>query len=209
MLAENHIQEDPSKAIRKLKQPKILKNVLLPEDISKIISICPNDTFHGIRNKAIIQILFDCALRRQEVINAKLKDLDLAKGSIKVLGKGSKSFVLPMGQKTIDSLKAWLVIRNNNDSPYLFITQNGDTFDKDYFTHMIKKIAKQAGLHAYPHLFRHSSITYLAEKGMNVFFLQAFARHENLEMTMKYVNKARIDKHLPREHKKYSPGNVI
>lgn len=209
MASEDYIDNDPSEKIKKLKEPKREKSVLKPEDISKLLSLCPSDTFQGIRNKAIIGLLWDCGLRRNEIVTAKLDNLDLKNARLGIIGKGNKPATVPLSRKTVKTLKLWTKTRGQNSSPYLFTSEKGTKLGNDFLTHMVIKLGRKAGLKVYPHLIRHSVITWLAEQGMEPFSLQAFARHEDLKTTMDYVQKARLAQRLPEEHKRFSPGNKI
>ena len=209
MTNENIIPADPSDKIAKLKEPRRDKAILSPKEIKKMVSVCPTNTFEGIRNRAIISVLWDCGLRRIEILGAKLDDLDLRKKRIGVTGKGNKFAVLPLSKKTIKVLQTWINKRDLNGSPYLFTTENGRPLNDSYFTHLIAKIGKRAGIEVNPHKIRHSIITWLAEQGMEPFDLQAFARHEDITTTMGYIQKARLAKRLHEQHRRFSPGNKI
>lgn len=209
MVNEGIISIDPSIRITKLREPKREKDVLGPDDVKKLLSVCKDDTFNGVRNRAILAVMWDCGLRRIEVIGAKIGDLELKRRSIGVVGKGNKYAVLPLSRKTIKSLKLWIKTRGSNGSPYLFITDKGQQLNIDYFSHLITKIGKRAGTEVNPHKIRHSVITWLAEQGMEPFDLQAFARHEGINTTMGYIQKARLARRLPEQHRRFSPGNKI
>jgi integrase/recombinase XerD len=209
MVNEGIVSNDPSVRIMKLREPKREKEVLVAKDIKKLMSACSTDTFEGIRNRAIISVMWDCGLRRIEILGAKLDDLNLKKRSIGVTGKGNKFAILPLSKKTIKTLQSWVNKRGSNGSPYLFTTENGRSLNDSYFTHLIAKIGKRAGVQVNPHKIRHSVITWLAEQGMEPFDLQAFARHEGINTTMGYIQKARLAKRLPEQHRRFSPGNKI
>jgi len=209
MTGEKIIPIDPSERIAKLRELRREKTVLVPKEIKKLLSVCPANTFEGIRNRSIIIVMWDCGLRRTEVIGARIDDLDLKNKSMGITGKGNKFAVMPLSKKTIRNLQIWLDIRGLNASPYLFITKDGRRLSDSYFTHLIIKIGKKAGIEVNPHKIRHSVITWLAEQGMEPFDLQAFARHEDINTTMGYVQKARLAKRLPEQHRRFSPGNKI
>jgi len=157
----------------------------------------------------IIQVMWDCGLRRNEVITAQLSGLNLKAKSLKVIGKGNKAATVPLSQKTVTSLRQWLKIRKKLMSTHLFVSEYNRPLHKYYLTRLISRLGKKAGIKVYPHLIRHSVITYLAEQGMDPYTLQAFARHEKLNTTMIYVQSAQLAKHLPEAHRKYSPGNKV
>jgi site-specific recombinase XerD len=206
---EKIIPIDPSERIAKLREPKREKTVLVPKEIKRLLSVCPANTFEGIRNRAIISTMWDCGLRRTEVIRARIEDLDMKNKSIGVTGKGNKYATMPLCKKTIKILQSWIEVRGSNGSPYLFTTEDARRLNDSYFTHLIIKIGKKAGIEVNPHKIRHSVITWLAEQGMEPFDLQAFARHEDINTTMGYVQKSRLAKRLPEQHRRFSPGNKI
>lgn len=209
MVSEDWIDKDPSAQIKKLKVPKRDKPVLQPEDITRMLSACPPDTFQGIRNRAMIRLLWDCGLRRIEVLNAQLNDLNLANCRLGVIGKGNKYAEVPLSDKTVEALQLWIRARGANSSPCLFVTDGARKLNDSYFTHMIEKIGNRAGIKVNAHKIRHSVITWLAEQGMEPFDLQAFARHEDITTTMGYIQKARLAKRLPEQHRRFGPGNKV
>jgi integrase/recombinase XerD len=209
MLSEGIIDRDPSCNIKKLKEPKREKPVLGLDDVTKLLDACPEKTFRGVRNRAIIRLMWDCGLRRNEVSSALLEDLNLKETRLGVIGKGNKFAWVTLSSTTIKALELWLKKRHRHKSPYIFIGKNGNPLSSSWVTHMIIKLGKSVGLSVYPHLIRHSVVTWLAEQGMNPFDLQAFARHEDISITMKYVNSARIRQRLPAEIRRFSPGNKV
>jgi integrase/recombinase XerD len=208
-IAEGYLEKDPSESIKKLKEPRREKPVLSPEGMARLLSYCSIDTFHGLRNRAILSLMWDCGLRRAEVLSARLDELDLEKLQLAVIGKGNKAATVYLSAKTAEALKSWLEIRGADGSQYLFTNENGQGLKNDFLTHMIIKLGRKAGIRVYPHLIRHSVITWLAEQGMDPFSLQAYARHEDLNTTMRYVQRARLAQRLPAELRRFSPGDKI
>ena len=209
MVSEGLRDKDPSAGIKKIREPKREKPVLQPKEIKMLLTACPQNTFQGIRNRAMIRLMWDCGLRRTEVISARLENLDLKSTNLGVTGKGNKYAIVPLSRKTVKAIETWLELRGSNSSPYLFITEDSNKLNDSYFTHLVKKIGKRAGLQVNAHQIRHSVITWLAVQGMEPFDLQAFARHEDITTTMGYVQKARLAKRLPEQHRRFGPGNKI
>ena len=209
MVSEGIIKREPSLNIKKLKVPRREKPVLGLDEVTKLLNACSERTFEGIRNRAIIRLMWDAGLRRGEIAGARLEDFDIRNARLGVLGKGDKFAWVTLSSATISSLELWLGKRKRHKSPYVFIGKSGNPLSCSWITHMIIKLGKSAGLSVYPHLIRHSVVTWLAEQGMNPSDLQGFARHDDISTTMNYVNSVSLRKRLPAEIRRFSPGNKI
>jgi len=209
MVAEGIIERDPSCNVKKLKEPRREKPVLRVEEVTKLLDACPDRIFEGIRNRAIVRLMWDCGLRRSEISGALLEDLDFENSRLGIIGKGNKFAWVTLSSVTIKALDLWLKKRQRIKSPYIFVGKRGNLLSSSWITHTIIKLGRKAGMKVNPHLIRHSVITWLAEQGMNPFDLQAFARHDDISTTMRYVNSARLRQRLPAEIRRFSPGNKI
>jgi len=198
-----------------LKSPTLPKTVIRPlgnDELQRMLACCPN-YFHGIRDKAIILLIYDSGLRRSEVSNIKLDDIDLNRGSIKVMGKGAKERYVAIGEETKKAIVAYLYLRKDNLA-WLFITQLKDKPGKmqpDSITQMIEKIMTRAGIVGAkkgPHTLRHSFATASIRNGANLFYVQSLLGHSTLNMTRRYA--ATVDsEEAVKNHKSFSPADRL
>ena len=168
----------------------------------------------GIRDLAIIEVLFSCGLRISELVNLKLSELYLEEGYIRVHGKGRKERLVPIGENAIQKLRDWFVVRQGIDvkageEDYVFISlRRGKHLSRISLFVYIKEYAEKAGIrkNISPHTFRHSFATQLLEGGANLRAIQAMLGHEDIGTTEIYMH---IDKsHLRQEILQHHPRNI-
>ena len=195
LLIENLIQTDPSENLVSPKIGRKLPNVLTIEEINLIInSVESNDV--GIRNRAIIEIIYGCGLRVSELTNLLLSNLFLKQGYIKIVGKGNKERLSPIGSLATDSLNDFLTnVRpglkiNNKFSDHVFINNRGTSLSRSMIFKMIKKYTLKANIDKdiSPHSLRHSFATHLVEGGANLRAVQEILGHSSITTTEIYTH---------------------
>ena len=195
LLIENLIQSDPSENLVSPKVGRKLPNVLTIEEINLIIKSI--ETSHiGIRNKAIIEIIYGCGLRVSELTNLLLSNLFLKQGYIKIIGKGNKERLTPIGSLAVESLNDFLKnIRPNlkiNDkfSDHVFINNRGTSLSRSMIFKMIKRYVLKANINKdiSPHSLRHSFATHLVEGGANLRAVQEILGHSSITTTEIYTH---------------------
>ena len=195
LLIENLIQTDPSENLVSPKIGRKFPNVLTIEEINLIInSVESNDV--GIRNRAIIEIIYGCGLRVSELTNLLLSNLFLKQGYIKIVGKGNKERLSPIGSLAIDSLNDFLTnVRpglkiNNKFSDHVFINNRGTSLSRSMIFKMIKKYTLKANINKdiSPHSLRHSFATHLVEGGANLRAVQEILGHSSITTTEIYTH---------------------
>tara|TARA_B100001057_G_scaffold100968_1_gene98026 strand:+ start:19485 stop:20372 length:888 start_codon:yes stop_codon:yes gene_type:complete len=195
LLIENLIQSDPSENLVSPKIGRKLPNVLTIEEINLIInSVEPNNV--GIRNKAIIEIIYGCGLRVSELTNLLLSNLFLKQGYIKIVGKGNKERLSPIGSLATDSLNDFLTnVRptlkiNDKFSDHVFINNRGTSLSRSMIFKMIKKYTLKANINKdiSPHSLRHSFATHLVEGGANLRAVQEILGHSSITTTEIYTH---------------------
>jgi integrase/recombinase XerD len=186
-----------------LEAPKLkrqLPDVLTFNEIENIIAQIDLSTPEGGRNKAILETMYSCGLRVSELVNLKLSQLYLDVGFIRVLGKGSKERLVPIGSVAI---KYILIYRNNirvhspvqaGEEDLLFLNRRGKRLSRVMIFLIIKDLVKKAGITKIisPHTFRHSFATHLVEGGADLRAVQEMLGHESITTTEIYT-------HLDRE----------
>ena len=199
-LLEDIITKDPTTLLEAPKLKRQLPDVLTFNEIENIIAQIDLSTPEGGRNKAILETMYSCGLRVSELVNLKLSQLYLDVGFIRVLGKGSKERLVPIGSVAI---KYILIYRNNirvhspvqaGEEDLLFLNRRGKRLSRVMIFLIIKDLVKKAGITKIisPHTFRHSFATHLVEGGADLRAVQEMLGHESITTTEIYT-------HLDRE----------
>jgi integrase/recombinase XerD len=195
LLIENLIQTDPSENLVSPKIGRKLPNVLTIEEINLIINSVESNNV-GIRNRAIIEIIYGCGLRVSELTNLLLSNLFLKQGYIKIVGKGNKERLSPIGSLATDSLNDFLTnVRptlkiNDKFSDHVFINNRGTSLSRSMIFKMIKKYTLKANINKdiSPHSLRHSFATHLVEGGANLRAVQEILGHSSITTTEIYTH---------------------
>jgi len=193
--------KDPTALLDAPKLSKKLPDVLTFFEIEKILSSIDVSTPEGARNKAIIETLYGCGLRVSELVNLKISCLYPDIGFIRVIGKGDKERLVPIGSSAIKCIKSYIenirvhipVIKGNED--VVFLSRRGKKLSRIMIFMIIKDLAKKAGISKTisPHTFRHSFATHLVEGGADLRAVQEMLGHESITTTEIYT-------HLNREY---------
>ena len=140
--------------------------------------------------KAIFELLYGCALRVSELCSITVNDIDLNKQVVRIMGKGSKTRLVPLGNKSKIIMEDYLSTRNGGDSKYLFITPQGKPISPRYVQRLVKKILtlvtdieKKS-----PHVLRHSAATHMLDRGADIMAVKEILGHENLSTTQIYTH---------------------
>lgn len=199
-LLENISKTDPTTLLEAPKQKRTLPDTLSFEEIEEIISQIDLSKPEGGRNKAILETMYSCGLRVSEVVNLKISQLYLDVGFIRVVGKGDKERLVPIGRSAAkyiniykDKIRVHVdVIHGNGD--ILFLNNRGSKLSRVMIFYIIKDLAKKAGIKktVSPHTFRHSFATHLVEGGADLRAVQEMLGHESITTTEIYT-------HLDRE----------
>ena len=211
---EGEVETDPTELLESPKIGKHLPEVLSLSEIDEIEAAIDLSKPEGIRDLAIIEVLFSCGLRISELVNLKLSELYLEEGYIRVHGKGRKERLVPIGDNAIEKLRQWFVVRQDvevkpGEEDYVFISlRRGKHLSRISLFVYIKEYAEKAGIRKSisPHTFRHSFATQLLEGGANLRAIQAMLGHEDIGTTEIYMH---IDKsHLRQEILEHHPRNI-
>jgi integrase/recombinase XerD len=196
LISEDLIQIDPSDDIEGPKLVRQLPSVLSFEEINSIISHLNETSTHFFRNKAILEILYACGLRVSELTNLKLSNLFLEDEVIKVVGKGNKERLVPIGQEALENLFQYLHRERNQYNPvpgyenYVFLNNRGSALSRVMIFLIIKELVKKSGISkkVSPHTFRHSFATHLLEGGADLKAIQDLLGHESITTTEIYTH---------------------
>ncbi len=181
-----------------LDSPKIKPHipvVLSVSEIESILEIIDLSKPEGHRNRAIIEMLYSCGLRVSELINLKISDLFFKEGFIRVMGKGAKQRLVPVGVPAINSVNIYMSERkflpiNNKDQDTLFLNRRGRKLSREMVFIIVKTESKRAGVTKVisPHTFRHSFATHLVENGADLRVVQEMLGHESILTTEIYTH---------------------
>lgn len=200
-LLEKIASADPTILLESPKLKRSLPDVLGFEEIEAIISQIDVSKPEGVRNKAIIEIMYSCGLRVSEVTGLKISNLHFSEGYINVTGKGDKERLVPVGNDAIkyinlyrEHVRAHLNIQKGEED-ILFLNRRGHGLTRNMIFLMIKDLVKMAGIrkNISPHTFRHSFATHLVEGGADLRAVQEMLGHESIITTEIYT-------HLDRDY---------
>jgi integrase/recombinase XerD len=214
LVLEKEVETDPTELLENPQIGKHLPEVLSIQEIDDIEQAIDRSKPQGVRDVAIIEMLYSCGLRISELCNLKMSELFLEEGYIRVHGKGRKERLVPIGGQAIEKLRQWFVIRVSvkakpGHEDYVFIsTKRGTKLSRITLFVYIKDYAQRAGIqkNISPHTFRHSFATHLLEGGANLRAIQAMLGHEDISTTEIYMH---IDRsHLREEILEHHPRNL-
>jgi integrase/recombinase XerD len=209
---ENIIVVDPTALLEAPKTKRALPDFLHYNEIENILNAIDLSTAEGTRNKAIIEVMYSCGLRVSELVGLKLSNLFFADGFIKVIGKGNKERLVPIGNSAIKYVSIYLTtIRNHQliklgQEDFVFLNRRGTALSRVMVFIMIKNYVQLAGINKTisPHTFRHSFATHLVEGGADLRAVQEMLGHESITTTEIYTH---LDRNFLRKTlEQFLPG---
>lgn len=209
LAADGHIRQDPAELLESPKRWQTLPKYLRPDEVDRLLAQADPATPAGLRDKAMLELLYATGLRVSELVKVKVQDLNLQIGYMTCLGKGSKERIIPVGNQARDWILKYIREGRNlllkEPEPYLFLNRQGKPLTRQGFWKMIKRYGLKAGIvkNITPHLLRHSFATHLLERGADLRSLQLMLGHADISTTQIYtfVTQSR----LKEIYKKYHP----
>jgi integrase/recombinase XerC len=192
LIREGVVKSNPAEEIRAPKAPKRLPKTLDTDRMARLLSP-PEDDPLARRDHAMMELLYSSGLRLAELVGLDLTDLDLADRTVRVLGKGSKTRLVPVGRHAVTALNAWLKDRAGIAKPgetAVFVGQNGRRLGARAIQLRIDRAARRQGidLKVHPHLFRHSFATHLLESSGDLRGVQELLGHSDISTTQVYTH---------------------
>ena len=192
LIREGTIKHNPGIDIQAPKGKKRLPATLDADQMAKLLSFRADLTL-DVRDKAIMELFYSSGLRLSELLNLDLTDVDLRDRTVRVLGKGNKGRILPIGRYAIDALNAWFKERSSIATPEstaVFVGRSGARVGPRAIQHRLADWAKKQGLglHVHPHMFRHSFATHLLESSQDLRGVQELLGHANISTTQVYTH---------------------
>ena len=201
--SENILNENPVLLIKNPKLPKKLPDVLSEKEISLIVNAIQESSQFYQRDKAIIEMLYSCGIRVTELCNLEMTNLFIDEDLIRVMGKGNKERLLPLGLRSKKYLDDYIKHSRNSHikksgSSFVFVSKNGNQLTRAMINIILNKWTQVSGLKksVSPHKLRHSFATHLLEGGADLRFVQALLGHSDISTTQIYTH---IDKHYLKE----------
>ncbi len=192
---EGHVAVDPTLKVDLPKLNRRLPKVLSEAEVDRLLSQVQQKTPVGLRDRAMIEVLYASGLRVSELVNLRQDQVHGERGYLRVLGKGSKERLVPLGRSSLAALKDYLEqgrprFRGSATSSALFLSNRGRAMTRQQFFLLLKKHAKAAGItvNLSPHLLRHSFATHLLNHGADLRSVQAMLGHADLATTQVYTH---------------------
>ena len=217
MLLDGYIDKDPTELLESPQLGRRLPSVLTTEEVDAIEQSIDLSKPEGLRNRAIIEVLFSCGLRVSELVDLRLSNLYLDEGFIRVNGKGSKERLVPISGEAIKQLGLWFEDRKrmnvkSGEEDYVFLNRRGHHLTRTMILIMLKRQALAAGITKTisPHTLRHSFATALLKGGADLRAIQAMLGHEDISTTEIYmhVDNAMLRKEILEHHPRNMRGKA-
>jgi len=210
LVQEQVLERDPARLVELPKGGLKLPHVLSYAEIQALLEAPDPSKPTGLRDAAMIELMYAAGLRVSELILVKVTDVNLEGGFVRVMGKGAKERVVPIGRPAQEKISAYLKgarlqSLKQTASPFLFVGRAGRPITRQGFWKQLKKYARAAGIgqRISPHLLRHSFATHLLESGADLRAVQVMLGHSDISTTQIYTHVAR-DK-MRQAHEKYHP----
>ncbi|MCX8160953.1 MAG: site-specific tyrosine recombinase XerD [Candidatus Saccharicenans sp.] len=197
LLLESHIKKNPAEGLTSPSLWLTLPRVLSLEEVESLLEKPDPKKPQGIRDRAVLEILYGCGLRVSELVSLELKDVRLAQGFLICKGKGSKERIVPVGRAAARWLKTYLKevrpLWDKRGSPVIFLTRRGKPFTRQGIWKILKTYGQEAGLRdkIHPHVLRHSFATHLLERGADLRSVQMLLGHSQITTTQIYTHVSR------------------
>ena len=209
-LRDNRLLADPTLKLLSAKQPLRLPKSLSEAQVDALLNAPDTDTALGLRDRAMLELLYASGLRVSELVNLPSLSLNMREGVLRITGKGDKERLVPFGEEAGDWMQRYLETARsellaNKNSPAVFVTQRGVAMSRVMFWMLIKKYALLADIHVplSPHTLRHAFATHLLNHGADLRAVQMLLGHADISTTTIYTHVAR--ERLKQLHAQHHP----
>jgi integrase/recombinase XerD len=209
-MREGRVACDPTLQIASPKLPRNLPKSLGEKEVEALLSVPNTDDLLGLRDRAMLETLYATGLRVSELVTLKVSEVSLDMGVVRVMGKGSKERLVPLGEESLDWIRRYLgqarpLILDGKLSESLFVTQRGACMTRQAFWYLIKRYATLAGITKImsPHVLRHAFATHLLNHGADLRVVQMLLGHADISTTQIYTYVAR--ERLKKLHAMHHP----
>ncbi|MCB1736068.1 MAG: site-specific tyrosine recombinase XerD [Gammaproteobacteria bacterium] len=210
LLREKRIETDPTAQIDSPRLGRPLPKSLTEADVEALLDAPDPDDMLGLRDRAMLEVLYACGLRVSELVALRIDELNTRQGVVRVVGKGGKQRLVPLGEVALDWLSRYLIesrpeLLRGRPTPDLFPTRRGQAMTRQAFWQLIKRYAKAASIEKplSPHTLRHAFATHLLNHGADLRVVQMLLGHSDLSTTQIYTHVAR--ERLKQLHQSHHP----
>jgi len=196
LVKHGFISDSPADSILTPKQGKAIPAYLTVDDMFRLLDSIKSDSLLSLRNRAIFETIYSCGIRVSELAGLNIIDVDSATGVIRVLGKGNKQRIVPIGKKAIDAIQAYRKrlqaesgIRIDENGP-LFLNKNNGRLTTRSIARILDKLVRECGMQSpvSPHGLRHTFATHMLDAGADLRVIQELLGHKSLSTTQKYTH---------------------
>ena len=210
MILESERKDNPCDPVEAPKLGRYLPAVLSEEEVTAILESVNLSDWMGLRDRAILEVLYGCGLRVSEAVGLRISDVYMEEGFVRIIGKGDKQRIVPLGEEAADAIRKYLDARidpaDTDSEDILFLNRFGRSLSRVAMFNMIKAQALAAGIRKEisPHTFRHSFATHMIEHGADLRAVQEMLGHESILTTEIYTHvdsstwQAAVLEHHPR-----------
>jgi integrase/recombinase XerD len=210
LLVEEQIAEDPAANIESPRIRRSLPDFLSLEEVDRLLRMPDTSTPAGLRDQAMIELMYSAGLRVSELCGLRVSDIDMAVGCLRCIGKGNKERLVPVGRRALDALRTYLresraKLLPDMDLPYLFVNRRRGKMDRVTFWRLLGAYGRKAGLRKAltPHMLRHSFATHLLDGGADLRSVQMMLGHSDISTTQIYTHV--VDERLKKVYKAHHP----
>jgi integrase/recombinase XerC len=198
------LEVNPARQVRSPRLGRRLPSFLPKDEATQLLDTAPEPTAAGARDRALLELLYASGLRVAEGCGLDLDDLDEARRTVRVLGKGDKERVVPVGETALEALDAYLAMRGRQRGP-LFLNARGGRLTPRSVHRIVKRLARRAGIsqRVTPHTLRHSFATHMLGEGADLRLIQELLGHSRLSTTQRYTHVS--PEHLMRVYDSAHP----
>jgi integrase/recombinase XerD len=210
LAARGRLPRDPAEVLSLPRLERYLPETLNQPAVERFLAAADPKAPRGLRDRAMLELLYASGLRASELVNARLENLDLDHRMIRVTGKGNKTRLVPVGTKACDAIRAYLEkerpqVVSKRTGSHIFLNRNGRQLTTVRLWQIVKEVAARAGIdtNVYPHLLRHSFATHLLGGGADLRIIQELLGHADIATTQIYTH---VDhQRLKNVHQKFHP----
>ena len=211
LTVRHNLKEDPTSRVESPKLGRSLPKTLSEEEVERLIQAPDVDDDIGLRDRAMLELIYACGLRVSELISLDILNINLRQGVIRVIGKGEKERLVPMGEEALHWIERYInksrpnFIKADNKITEVFLSKRGKAMTRQTFWYRLKEYAQLASINKElsPHTLRHAFATHLLNNGADLRTVQMLLGHASLSTTQIYTHIAKD--RLVKFHQKYHP----
>jgi integrase/recombinase XerD len=209
-LIEGYIVDDPAATVESPKFRQSLPEFLSLEEVNLVLRQPDRGSVVGLRDQAMIELLYSCGLRVSELCTLRVSDVQMEEGCLRCIGKGNKERLVPVGREALKVVREYLrrsrpELLREASSPFLFLNQRGRRLDRIAFWKILGDYGRKAGLRKVltPHMLRHSFATHLLDRGADLRSVQMMLGHSDISTTQIYTHV--VEERLKQVYKSHHP----